>query len=96
MAGHRASQDSADQRVICYLLFLFVMGPEECWHKLALVVLFFSLSLQWFIYERDQEEHETLFPKSVYWGLVFPLLFWGKASYSETICFGALTMQNKE
>lgn len=75
MAGHRASQDSADQRVICYLLFLFVMRPEECWHKSALVVLFFSLSLQWFIYVRDQEEHETLFPKSVFWGFFFLFYF---------------------
>lgn len=76
MAGHRASQDSADQRVICYLLFLFVMGPEECWHKSALMVLFFSLSLQWFIYERDQEEHETCFLK-VFIGGLFSLFNFG-------------------
>lgn len=40
MARHRASQDSVDLQVICYLLFLFVMRPEECWHKSTLVVLF--------------------------------------------------------
>lgn len=39
--------------------------------------VFFSLSLQWVSYEKDQEAHETffLFPHSCFWGGFFLFYF---------------------
>lgn len=60
--------------------------------------LFFALSLQWVIYEKDQEEHEFfLLLKIVFCWLALFLFFLLRINdgYSGTIWLAALTMQNR-